>query len=411
VGLRIGNHARTRVKPESAPATGGPALLSAVLLVTFLGSVSGGVFWTGIFFVTLRQYAFSESKNLALALAMGAVYALVAYRASALYALFRAPPKSVLAVSLLVWGAAAAFPVALPEAEWPLWVGALVGSAASGLVWPVVESYLGGRRHGEDLRRTLGWFNVVWTLATALPLLVMPALTGLGVLAPLLLCGVMNLAAVVALSPLPAAPPPSEPETAESALGVEYPLLLRSAGVLLPLSYLMSSTLSPVLPHRLASIGPSVVPASILAATWMVARWVTLGAMARLSFWHGRWGALFAAGASLAGGLVVVLSSSSVVGIVLGLALFGTGMGLTYGVTLYYSLSVGHADVDAGGGFEALVGLGYVLGPLVGLAGQALSNGARASFVTVLLTLICAGAGALLATGPYRAARRARARS
>jgi hypothetical protein len=379
-----------------------------VLLVTCLGSVSGGVFWTGIFFVTLRHYAFSESKNLLLALGMGALYALVAYRASALCAAFDASPRRVLAFSLLGWGVAAAFPVLLPDAEWPLWVGALVGSGVSGVVWPLVESYLSGRRHGEDLRRTIGWFNVVWTLATALPLLVMPLLTRVHTLAPLLLCGVMNVLAVLSLALLPEAPPPSEPAAAESAVGAEYPQLLRSASVLLPLSYLMSSTLAPVLPHRFAALGPSIVPASILAATWMLARFATLGAMARLSFWHGRWSALLAAGTSLSGGLVIVLLSTSTLGVVLGLALFGIGMGLTYCATLYYSLTVGRGAVDAGGGFEALVGLGYVMGPLVGLAGQAMASGTRASVITVLFTVGCALAGGVLAFRPYAAARRAR---
>jgi hypothetical protein len=83
-------------------------------------------------------------------------------------------------------------------------------------------------------------------------------------------------------------------------------------------------------------------------------------------------------------------------------------MGLTYCATLYYSLTVGHGAVDAGGGFEALVGLGYVLGPLVGLAGQAVASGAGASLVTVILTLVCAVLGAALALRPYRAALRTR---
>jgi hypothetical protein len=373
--------------------------------------VSGGVFWTGIFFVTLRHYAFSESKNLLLALGMGASYALVAYRASAIYALVAAPPRRVLGLSFVGWGVAAALPVALPDAEWPLWIGAFAGAGVSGLVWPVVESYLAARRHGAELRRSLGWFNVSWTLATAVPLLVMPLLTRAHLLAPLLLCGVMNLLAVFSLAMLPSEPPASEPEAAESAVGAEYPLLLRAAGILLPLSYLMSSTLAPVLPHRFAELGPGVVPASVLAATWMVARFATLGTMARLSFWHGRWGALLAAGAALTGGLVVVLLSSSTVGVVLGLALFGTGMGLTYGATLYYSLTVGHGAVDAGGGFEALVGLGYVMGPLVGLAGQSVASGTRAGFVTVVLTLGCALVGGALALRPYLAARSAHSRA
>jgi hypothetical protein len=83
-------------------------------------------------------------------------------------------------------------------------------------------------------------------------------------------------------------------------------------------------------------------------------------------------------------------------------------MGLTYCATLYYSLSVGHGAVDAGGGFEALVGLGYVLGPMVGLAGHAVASGPSANAVTVGLTWSCAAIGGVLALLPYRIARRGR---
>ena len=49
----------------------------------------------------------------------------------------------------------------------------------------------------------------------------------------------------------------------------------------------------------------------------------------------------------------------------LGLALFSAPVSaITYLCsTLYYSLAVGHAAVEAGGGFEALIGVGYMLGP------------------------------------------------
>ena len=101
MGTGIGNHARSRVKRASDSQADGPSPLAHVLAVTFLGSVSGGVFWTGIFFVTLRHYAFSESKNLGLALGMGALYALVAYQSGRLYVWSRMPARRVLSLSLL----------------------------------------------------------------------------------------------------------------------------------------------------------------------------------------------------------------------------------------------------------------------------------------------------------------------
>ena len=82
-------------------------------------------------------------------------------------------------------------------------------------------------------------------------------------------------------------------------------------------------------------------------------------------------------GAALAGGLALVLVAPSLAGVVAGLVLFGAGMGITYYAALYYALAVGHAAVDAGGTFEALIGLGYCVGPLLGLCGQ-LAPGAAA---------------------------------
>ena len=61
-----------------------PAPLAAVLAVTFAGSLSGGVFWAAIFFLTANHYGFSPERNLVLAAAMGAVYAIGAATAGRL---------------------------------------------------------------------------------------------------------------------------------------------------------------------------------------------------------------------------------------------------------------------------------------------------------------------------------------
>jgi hypothetical protein len=49
-------------------------------------------------------------------------------------------------------------------------------------------------------------------------------------------------------------------------------------------------------------------------------------------------------------------------------------------------MAVGGAEVDAGGRFEALIGLGYVVGPLVGMAAASSQAG---------LALTICGAGAV----------------
>jgi hypothetical protein len=46
---------------------------------------------------------------------------------------------------------------------WPIWLMVLLYSPLSGVLWPIVESFVSGGRSGEGLRRTMGTWNVVWS--------------------------------------------------------------------------------------------------------------------------------------------------------------------------------------------------------------------------------------------------------
>ncbi len=164
-----------------------------------------------------------------------------------------------------------------------------------------------------------------------------------------------------------------------------------------------------MLPQRLAAVGVGGGK-SFLAAGWMAMRFVVLLVMWRSRFWHGRWGTLLAAGAALAAGLALVLVGGSAPALIAGLLVYGGGMGLTYHASLYYAMAVGRGAVDASGAFEALIGVGYCLGPLLGIAGYAVAGPARAGTATVVLTWALAAVVARGALRPYLQARRARRR-
>jgi hypothetical protein len=383
-----------------------------VLAVTFLGSVSTGVFWAGIFFVTAAHYRFSPERNLVLAAAMGGIYAVGARYAGAVSRALerRFSPRTVLIGALLAWGVASLLPLVF-DVEPMLWAAALVGGALPAMVWPIVESFLAAGRHGADMRSALGWFNVTWTPATAVPLLLMPVLAQVNVMWTVALTGIVNTGAALAALALPRRPAVHEREAAEAAVGREYAWLVQSASWLLPLGYVMSSTLAPVLPHRLDEVGAGDVPSSVIASTWMIARFLTLALMWRVGFWHGRWGTLVAAAGALGGGLAIALLGSKLSMVVLGLALFGAGMGLIYYAAIYYSMAIGHAAVDASGTFEALIGVGYCMGPLLGLAGHVAVDPVRAPSATMLLTALVSALVVTPAVRPYLAARGARSRT
>jgi len=383
------------------------APLSALLGITFLGSVSGGAFWSGLFFVTAEHYRFSAVRNLVLASVMGAIYALAA-RASGGLARRSSAPRAVLTRALALWSVAAILPVLAPSFEPALWAAALLGSIASAVLWPVVESYVAGGRHGPEMRRAIGWFNVTWTPATAVSLVIMPLVARVGLVWSVGLSAIVNAAALAIVATLPARPGAHEADAATAAVGPEYPWLARSASWLLPLSYVISATLAPVLPHRLAAVGITGSSPSVVAALWMAARFATLFLMWRAGFWHGRWGTLAAAAAALAAGLAGVLLATTPAVLVTGLLLYGAGMGLTYYAALYYSMTVGHAAVEAGGNFEALIGLGYLVGPMLGLLGHAAKGPGGAGSVTVTLTWLVAALASPGVLRPYLAARKQR---
>jgi hypothetical protein len=309
--------------------------------------------------------------------------------------------------ALATWTIAAAAPLAAPGSEAAIWAGALLGAASSAVTWPIVESYLSAGRHGADMRAAIGVFNVVWTPATALALLLMPIVGGARPLATLALSAVASLVALGATWALPTHPGAHAPDAAQAAVGREYPLLLRAVSWLLPMSYVLCAVMSPLLPHRIAAVGVGR-GAGFVAGLWMVARFATLLTMWRTGFWHGRWETLALGVVALAAGLATILLAPSLPVLAAGLLVFGVGMGLTYCAAIYYSLSVGHAAVDAGGTFEALIGFGYFAGPLVGLGARAVAAPAHATGATVALAWLVVAGCSTGALGRYLAARRAR---
>jgi hypothetical protein len=318
-------------------------------------------------------------------------------------------PRRVLSLALATWTAAALLPLLVPGAVSALWIAALVGSAASATTFPVVESYLTAGRHGAEMRAAIGKFNLTWTPATALPLLLLPLFgpTGRGMSGSFAISAAASALALLAARALPLHPAPHGREAAQAAVGPQYPALLRAASWLLPFSYVISATLAPVLPHRLAAVGVGA-SASFVAAIWMATRFGALLVMWRSSFWHGRWETVGAASAALVGGLALVLLATSLPILIAGLLVYGAGMGLTYYTSLYYSMAIGHGAVDAGGNFEALIGVGYCLGPLLGIVGQVVAGPARGDAATVVLTWLCTALAARGVVRPYLEARHRR---
>lgn len=382
-----------------------PTPLGAVLAVAFFTSFNTGVFWNGLSFIAKHAYGFTENRNFILFAVMGGVYTVGAFRAGAMTRLVGrvCSPRQVLVIVITLQTVFCLMPV-LFAGEWALWTSAIGVTLAASILWPLMESYLTAGRHGHAMRSAIGWFNITWTIAVCIPMLLMAPILehhakwAIGGLA------VINLLGLLPLFLFTRQPGHHDAELSAEHVQNEYPLLLRSARVLLPLSYLLMSAMTPILPYRLSEIGVEVAWETPASSTWMIVRVLALAIMWRLPFWHGRWGALVLGAGAMTGGFGMVVLAPNIHIMLAGFVIYGIGMGVIYYAALYYGMAVGRAAIEAGGKHEALIGAGYGSGPLAGLVGTALGGGAQ----IVAIVWGTMALGALPAILPYVRARRLR---
>ena len=158
--------------------------------------------------------------------------------------------------------------------------------------------------------------------------------------------------------------------------------------MLLPTGYLISSALAPYLSGLMPRLGVPAAWSTIVVSAWLLPRVIGFYVLDRASAWHGKWWPAILGAACLVVGFACCTVTGMIFGshenggdvataavqpaavalLCVGLAFFGVGMSIVYSGAIYYALEVGKAEVDAGGTHEALIGVGYTVGPLCGLA-------------------------------------------
>jgi len=352
--------------------------LLAVGSLTFLASIGTGVVWNGVSFIAKADYGLSQSEVSWMYLSFGVIYIVGSLAAGRILRSVRRvmSPRAVLCIVLTACALVCTLP-AVFRGAWALWVVAAANSLLSSILWPVVESYVTAGRHGAAMRSAIGWWNLAWTTATALSLIGMAPLMETNPRMAIVWLGAINLLALIPLLGFQRQPGSHDAEAAAETVSREYPLLLQAARMMLPLGYVLNAAMTPLLPFLLDRFDLTDGWLTPIAATWMVSRVVAMTLMWRMGFWHGRWGTLLLGGVLIALGFSVIVLSLSMITMMTGLALFGAGMGIVYYAAIYYAMAVGHGEVDAGGTHEALIGVGYTLGPGAGLIGLEVTAGLR----------------------------------
>jgi MFS family permease len=370
--------------------------LTASLILTGLASTGTSVIWNGLPFIAKRDYGFGENENLALYALIGFVYVIGALT-SAKCTRFLQPYislRTIVALLLFAIATVCSLPMFFSGSAFVIWISGGVAGFCSAWLWPIVETYLVAGRHGKEMRRAIGWWNLVWMTAVAGVMLAMAPLMDKHASMVIVGLGFLNLVAIGVLPWYASNPPKHDEAVSNEPVPEGYRGLLQGARVLLPLSYVFNGMLAPLLPFVLAGIAIDIFWQTPIVSIWMISRVTATALMWRLGSdlniggWHGRWSVLWGALLAMGAGFVCTLCANALPMLILGLILFGGGMGVTYYAALYYAMAVGQAEVDAAGKHEAFIGSGYMVGPLIGLASLQTASSSFAPIIYAVLLLI-----------------------
>ena len=349
-----------------------------MLAFTALASFAAGTTTLAIFFVTERPpYDFTVVQQYALGLLVGVTYTAGALSAGPVRRALAArglPGRTLLALLSLAMAALACVPLAA-RSDAALFLAVACYAPLTGLFWPLVEGYVSGGRREAGLRSAIGRFNIVWSL-TLLPSFLIPPLLQHSAAGVFVAVAATHVASLACLAGFRREPGEHAHEAHHAPRA--YGELLRVHRVLHAMSYLVMYALSPYLPGLLGRLDLAGMAASALGATWVATRVLGFALLERWHGWHGRWsaavvGALFVLcgfGATL---LAPGLGAGALAVVGVALAFFGAGLAVLYTAALYYAFEVGGSD--GGGSHEALIGLGYSIGPSCGLLVCALERG------------------------------------
>jgi MFS family permease len=363
--------------------------LTASLVLTGLASTGTSVIWNGLPFIAKRDYGFSEGENLALYLLIGFVYVTGALTSGFCTRLLRPyiSLRTIVALLLLAVAGVCSLPLFFAS-DFVMWTSGGVAGFCSAWLWPIVESYLVAGRHGKEMRRAIGWWNLVWMVSVAGVMFAMAPLMDKHASMVIVGLGVANILAIGVLPWYAKNPPTHDKEISKEHVPDGYRGLLKGARVLLPLSYAINGVLAPLLPFVLASIAIDIFWQTPIVSIWMVSRVIAISFMWKSQGWHGRWSLLWVSIIAMGIGFICIMSANSLPPLIIGLILFGGGMGVTYYAAIYYAMAVGRAEIDAGGKHEAFIGGGYMVGPILGLASLQFASTSFTTIIYVVLALL-----------------------
>lgn len=363
---------------------GGPAASGLPLYaVEAMASIGGTLLSIGIFFFMKDRFGWRTPQNFLLAAGQGLVYVPAALSAGWVTSRFD-PFKALVviylvlaALALAAWGGSALAGSA------PLVAGALLAfTFVIGLSWPILEALVASG-DPRGMARRVAVYNVVWPSVGWVAIAVEGAVIQYFTPGMFLIPAAMMLASALIFlgsgrRPAPVNAPPPVHAAPQPQLLRSRTLALWLSRTALPATYVVIYGLMPMMPFLPVVEKLPTAAQTAVGSVWLLTRLIAFVALALSAWWHTRPRALlWAAVVMLVSFFGMTLRPTHGAWPALDLAMMiawqavlGLALGMIYSASLYFGMALSEASTEHGGYHEALIGVGWVVGPAAGALTQ-----------------------------------------
>lgn len=416
---------KLQIDDEAAPLKPPSLGVAWLYAIEAMATVGGTLMSVGIFFYMKYRFGWQTRENFLLAAAQGVVYIPGALLAGPVVARF-GQNRTLGGIYFVLAGLTATACLIAGSGR----AGSATAVAATllaytftiGISWPILEGLVASAGAPAGIARRLAVYNVIWPAGGALAIAVEGTILKFWIAGLFLIPGALHALSLglvllrrgagsdaAASAPVGHAPHPApEPELLR-----KRKLALWLSRTALPATYTVIYGLMPMMPSLPALRELPTTLQTVVASVWLITRWVAFIVLALGSWWHTRPRALlWAAVVMLVAFFGMTLRPTGGASPALDLAcliawegVLGLAIGMIYSGSLYFGMVLSEGSTEHGGYHEALIGLGWVLGPAAGVGAEALRPDSlwlgiagvgtviAASVVVVLVTAIAMSRG------------------
>ncbi len=279
--------------------------------------------------------------------------------------------------SLLVLGSfvyiAASLLFSFSSQIYQLYLSMMLMGIAGAMFWPTLEAWIAEKESKRTLVQKMALFNISWGTGVTVGPLIAGILFGVNFKLPFYFAfcvGVFVLLTLFYKIPKASFATKSKSFTDKTFLSEDpvhnSPLYIRISRIANFILFFCTGMLWYIFPKLGIQLHLSALFLGLLMFVFSLSRVLTFYGLGRVRQWHYRIFPLAIFQLIAAVGLIIIFIASSLPLLFLAFVFMGTGMGMTYSSSLFYSINVTSQRGPSAAIHEMVLMSGYLLGPLIG---------------------------------------------